>query len=480
MDPPDPGRCTALELGCGNGSNLLAAAYNSPESRFVGIDLSNIHIDEAIEGAKALGLDNVSFIRGDVLDFENFSLGKFDYIVAHGLYSWVPENVRSQILNIYRSSLSAQGVGYISYNVYPGCHVREMVWDFMRFHTAKIGSWEDKVSAAIEATNAVSRTAEQNGIYQRIFREEYDEILKRPRENVFHDDLTQINQPFYFHQFADQLRSNGLQFLSEADPVANNLDALSARQREIVEKWGTDTVRREQYIDFLEGRRFRASLVCRENIELDRSMSPEIIRKFFVSADMTPEGRSVDLKRGVPVRFTAVQGSSVQLDNPLTKAAALYLRSIWCRGVAFDELIRRGTELLDSQNEPFTQVDVDETAEYLLRLYRANMVKLHKYQPAFATEISGTPHISDMARWQIRHGMEYVTTLAGLTVGAQDEVVVGMVELFDGTRNIDTVQSELLRRIVVPNKERHTFKRNLSGVLQTYLKKFAEIGLLVK
>ena len=480
MDPTDPGRCRVLELGCGNGSNLLAMAYCFADSQFVGIDLSSTHITEAKDGAETLGLGNVSFICGDVLDFEKYRLGIFDYIVAHGLFSWVPEKVRSQILNIYRSSLSPQGVGYISYNVYPGCHIREMVWDLMRFHTAGLGPWEEKVAAAIEATDAVSRSSEENSIYRRIFRDEYEDIVRRPRENIYHDDLTQVNQPFYFHQFAEQLRSNGLQYLSEADPVANNLDTLTAREREIVETWGTNTVRREQYIDFLEGRRFRASLVCRDNIELDRRMTPGMIHKFLISADLTPEGRSVELKRGVPVRFTAVQGSSVQIDNPLTKAAAVYLKSVWCHRITFDELIQRSTELLDSQNEPFSQADLDETADYMLRLYQANMVKLHKFQPDFVLEPGERPHISDMARWQIRHGMKYITTLAGVTVGAEDEVVIGMVELFDGTRDIDTVKAEILRRVIVPNKERHIFKRNLPGVIQAYLVKFAEIGLLVR
>ncbi len=116
MQPAAPESCRVLELGCGDGTNLLSFAYILPGSSFLGVDLSRVHIDSANRAAGELRLKNLEFHCDDVMNLTRDGVGEFDYIIAHGLFSWVPEAVRTRILEIYAECLAPHGVGYISYN----------------------------------------------------------------------------------------------------------------------------------------------------------------------------------------------------------------------------------------------------------------------------------------------------------------------------------------------------------------------------
>ena len=132
MSPADVATCRVLELGCGNGSNLIAQAYLLPEAKFIGVDLAKTHIEDAAAAARGFGFTNIEFRQMDVMDMSEADFGKFDYITAHGLFSWVPDLVREKVLELYRELLNENGVGYISYSAYPGAHQREMVQRAMR------------------------------------------------------------------------------------------------------------------------------------------------------------------------------------------------------------------------------------------------------------------------------------------------------------------------------------------------------------
>ena len=129
MKPPPVENCRVLELGCGDGNSLLAHAFNLPDAHFVGVDLAENHIEKAKKSVEELNLKNIEFHQTDVMKMTVEDFGKFDYITAHGLFSWVPEFVREKILSLYHEMLAPNGVGYISFNAFPGAHQRQMVGD---------------------------------------------------------------------------------------------------------------------------------------------------------------------------------------------------------------------------------------------------------------------------------------------------------------------------------------------------------------
>lgn len=115
MTPPDVGSCRVLELGCSNGGNLLGMAQSLPGAQFVGIDLSPLQIANGRAIVAGVGLSNVTLEEASILDVDD-AFGTFDYIICHGVYSWVPEEVRRKIFAIFARNLAPNGVAYVSYN----------------------------------------------------------------------------------------------------------------------------------------------------------------------------------------------------------------------------------------------------------------------------------------------------------------------------------------------------------------------------
>src|SRR5579862_8159289 len=108
LQPAPVRRARVLELGCGDGTNLITMACTLPDSEFLGVDLAIEPIRLGHETIAALGLKNVSLLQMDVLKTPA-DIGMFDYIIAHGLYSWVPEVVREKILALCRDHLADNG-----------------------------------------------------------------------------------------------------------------------------------------------------------------------------------------------------------------------------------------------------------------------------------------------------------------------------------------------------------------------------------
>ena len=89
LTPAPVESCRVLEIGCNEGRNLIPMACAIPGATFVGVDLAAAPITRGLERIAALGLGNIRLIEGDILDLDR-SLGEFDYILAHGVYAWVP------------------------------------------------------------------------------------------------------------------------------------------------------------------------------------------------------------------------------------------------------------------------------------------------------------------------------------------------------------------------------------------------------
>jgi SAM-dependent methyltransferase len=481
MRTADPRKCRLLELGCGSGSNLLSMAHLFPESEFVGVDLSRVQIEDATNAMQDLHLQNISFIHADITCLIPKQLGSFDYIITHGLYSWVPEAVRKSILEIFSQCLSENGVGYISYNVYPGCYFRQMMWEAMRYHVSGIPLSPDKIiKEAKSFVSELADSAKADSPFGSILKEELQQLDNRPDSNIFHDELGEINQPFYFHEFMSKVGEHGFKFLAEASPewlyTVNFDPQVQVRLRALE----VNREKREQYIDFIRCTRFRNTLLCRKEVELLNEPTVESFKEFFIACPLKPESEKVDISESTPETFILPDGTELSVNQPLTKAVFVLLYSKWPHPARFGSLLDEIWETLDDVDRMLFPEELKMTVRYLIELFKAGILTLCSVPPSFTSVVSEYPSVTSFTRWQVKTESKQLVTLIGGLVDRRRKLFQYLIPLLDGTRNHATLIKEIkeiAKSIPDPDEE-------LSGIspdsLNADLQALADLALLIR
>lgn len=441
LNPP-AGKCRVLEIGCGHGSNLNWIAHTLPESSFVGIDLSARQIEMAQEAVKEIGLQNIRFYADDIMNVSAESFGKFDYIIAHGVFSWVPDFVREKVLQIYQELLEPNGVGYISYNVYPGSHFQDITRNMMRFHVDEIADPLEKVDEWRKFIELVRDSVEEKSVYHQILEQELAQIRHKKPMGIFHDDIAEFNQPFYFSDFIARANKYKLQFLSEVESISPATEHLSKEFQTLLQNLGDDLIRIEQYLDFQKMRRFRQTLLVHEDALINREVKAAKIKEFFIGAPVKCLSGAGSLQSEATAEFVRAEGRSFELNHPLTKTFLYYLGTIWPRSVSFDELIENASKQLNGDQAALSAESIDFATNLLFELFKHNFVELYVYQPGFIGQISDKPKVSEYARFQAQT-RTVVTGLNGSALRVEDDFVRTVIFLLDGTKRKIQILTEL-------------------------------------
>ncbi len=438
MQPAPVGKCRVLELGCGDGANLLPMAACLPESRFFGIDLAAKPVEQGSGYAAELGLTNLKLQPMDIMEFPA-DAGEFDYIIVHGIYSWVPAFVREKILAICAAHLAPQGIAYISYKTYPGSHVSGTIHEMMRYQVSRRPgmSEEEVVHAGLNMCRFIVDSRQETDAYRAQLKWRLDAIDERMAAYggytwIYHDLGVAVSDPLYFYQFAEQAGRHGLQFLSEPGLEFSN-PAYNAETAAALA--AMDTVEREQYEDLLENREFRRTLVCRAGCALDRSFDPERVRTLHASSPIqarTPPGAPDDPM--AKEAFAAPGNMTVTVDQPAVKEAFRRLGQIWPGSASFDELMaasaaRAGVPGVSREK------DAGHLANSLLAMFRRDLITLATSVPTQATAVSERPVASARLRQQIVHGRPILTNLRHAEMETKDVAVRKLLTLLDGTRD---------------------------------------------
>jgi len=460
-----PDKCRVLELGCGDGTNLCSQAYSLPSSSFVGIDLSTVEIDSAKATAVELALSNIEFRQADVTDLDLTELGKFDFIIAHGLFSWVPDFVRAAILNIYDQCLAPHGVGYISYNALPGCHIRQITSGIMQYLSRNETDAMKKVSIGIAGLEAITSAASADSVYQATLSLELDQIAERTPANVFHDDHSTFNHAFYFHEFCSIITGHDLRFVCEAEPSDLLDKGLSDEAIRLLDSVSGDPHERSQYRDLITGRRFRSSLVCKAaNAPTYSPLLTEIDRSYISTQLISEENARYD--DDSTVQFDSASGNNIKLNHPLTKYVLIELERRRPETLSFFELIKNSRQALAI--EQVSDEHVDRLRSFTMQMYLAGFLKLHSFDLAAIREVSDRPIASKLARKQLEGGSKTVTTMNGANLEIEIPAVARLISLLDGTRNIieltETIKSEF-----APDQSTSDIKRMVEENLRSIL-----------
>ena len=425
MDPVSPAKARVLDVGCGSGGNLLPMALLWPDSEYVGIDLASTAIEKANVRAKRLGLTNVRFDCVDLMDLP-LDFGKFDYIIAHGFISWVPPQVRERLFEICRDRLTPQGLAYISYNAYPGCHVRDMFRGIMLEHTRGITDLQERAQQAQAIVETIASSGISSDAIQDLARSERDIICRKSLGSLTHDELQVDFQAFYVHQFEALAARHGLQFVFEAvyregqPPTAITEDATAlleqAKQRGFIHY--------EQYQDFLKLRRFRQSLITHAAVPLDRDAPSHSMYRFHFAATL----QRVDVPDGVEFTNTASK-AAVTTAHAGTIAALDRIARAWPSTVAFADLI----------DDPGR---VEKLSATLERFFAAGLIDAHATPRILPQQPGPKPEIWSYTRLQAE-SERVLTPKTLISAAIEDENIRKLVLLADGTRTIDELVEQL-------------------------------------
>ena len=276
LNTPPAKTARVLELGATYGGNIISQAVFNPEATFVGIELSQDQVEKGNQIISDAKLDNVSLIQGNILNFEE-SMGTFDYIIAHGFYSWISDEMKDKLLNIISSHLADNGIAYVSYNTYPGWHTMEEVRQLMLFanrgydeltHKEKVLRGKTVGSLVGAQILNYDNLKERNSKFLGALRS----VMQKDDYYVGHDHLEPHNDPCYFYQFNDHLKAHNLTYVCDADLTLSMVRTYDDSIADKLEKLAPNSqADQEQYLDFMLDTTFRKSIICKESAAKDIS-----------------------------------------------------------------------------------------------------------------------------------------------------------------------------------------------------------------
>jgi|JI7StandDraft_1071085.scaffolds.fasta_scaffold67730_1 methyltransferase-like protein/2-polyprenyl-3-methyl-5-hydroxy-6-metoxy-1,4-benzoquinol methylase len=277
LNPVLPDNARILEIGCAGGGNILPIASILPNATCVGVELSQVQVDFGAEAVRFTGMKNCTIQQGSVTDITP-EFGKFDYIICHGIYSWVPQFVREAILRVCSENLSENGVSYVSYNVLPGWYFRSMIRGMMIEHVRDIPEPAKKVHQARALLKfLVEANANSNTPHAQFLRNEAAMLDKLPDSYIMHEHLEDSNTQFYFRDFIKSAAQYKLQFLGEASLASTWLGNLPPAAQQGLEPI-QDAIQRGHYMDCITGRAFRETYLVHANAPINRALNNDRLK----------------------------------------------------------------------------------------------------------------------------------------------------------------------------------------------------------
>jgi len=490
-------RWRVLELGCGDGANLIPIASAAPDGRFLGIDLSARAIARGQALIRQLGLSNIELRAMDLLDFPA-DAGEFDYVIAHGVYSWVPAAVREKLLAIPARHLAPRGIAFVSYNALPGGHLRRMARQMMLWWCGDEPDPAARVARAralIAALTAGDDAADRSPVAG-LLREELKRYATIDDAVLFHDDLAPVNDAFHAHEFAAQAAGHGLAAFADADLTLLNEANFEPPVRALIDQCGEDALARDQIRDFVRARRFRQTLLCRAQSAPAPAPAPQLVRTLAVAADLaiedpddrprsgpaqTAPGNGSDGLADAVERTFVIRGTTriVRTNHAFTQAALLVLGERYPEALPFPALVEAArARLAGSGSAQAGEPAATALGAFLYSATLAGMVELTLLPSPARRHAGERPRTSRLARAQLNRGSR-VTTAGHREVRLDDPIGRHLVSLLDGSRDRAALVSELAAFAARGAPPESTPAATLDlAHLEAFLGQLARLGLI--
>ena len=390
-----------LELGSSCGGNIIPQALYYPEATFTGIDLSSVQVQHGNELIQSMGLTNVTLMEKNIIDIDD-DFGTFDYIIVHGIWSWVPDMVKDKILSICNRNLSDRGIAYVSYNTYPGWKRLEQLRDIMLYSEkhAHHDSLKDRTVYTKNVLKLIAETMKMDERARTQSNYKINNINRVVQSNdyyVGHEYLETINDPVYISQFVARAEQQGCTYIGDEslqrsfitwldDAVVENINVLSQGNH----------VDKEQYYDYVYDTQFRMALLTK-SIHADT-----IIRNETVTKDTLDS-----------LYFYASSNESEEMSAQWTDPVLIAIKALMDRRKSFNV-----QDLVQYMKEHHSDVDIDMDTVYRRLFFLTIVGHLYVLSERYE-QLPFTEHETYIPEPFIK----YITTL--IEEGGQQYMTVG-------------------------------------------------------
>lgn len=439
-------RCRVLELGCSAGGNLIPMAERHPQSTFVGIDGSQTQIAAARRVADALALANLELRQADLAELGD-ELGKFDYVIANGVFSWVPPDAQDRLLELCEKQLSERGIALVGYNVLPGWQRRLVLRDVLSTH-APTGAPRERLAQGRALLEFFSTAlGQQQAPAGKALKELIDFALRQPDHYIWREYFERENHPQYFHEFIDRAGRFGLQYLGDAAVATMFASNFGPQAEREIARVSANLVSAEQHVDLLCNRAYRQTLLCRRGIPLSWRLNPDRLQGLYLIGKVRPTNRQPDLKSSAIESFARPNGSAVSSPSPPLKAALCYLASVRPRAVPLDELFAQVAKMLGDDETPATLSDDEREGlgSNLIQCIANGVVEPISLPDSFVTTVSPQPQTTPLVRMQ-GGWSNAVTNRRHYSIHVDDSTRV-LLQYLDGEHDRRALVEELVRAV---------------------------------
>jgi methyltransferase-like protein/2-polyprenyl-3-methyl-5-hydroxy-6-metoxy-1,4-benzoquinol methylase len=465
-----------LELGCAAGNNLIPMAENIPQGKFLGIDYSEPQVARGKKLIEELKLKNIEIRHASIMDIGHEE-GLFDYIIAHGLFSWVPYEVQEKTLEICKKNLHPSGVAYVSYNVFPGWRMRSMVRDMMLYHTKRFASApQQKMQQARAILEFMVQSVPQdNNPYGAFLKLELDRLRQQSDNYLYHEYMEENNSPCYFHEFVERANRYGLRYLGDSDMQTMSTHELHAEAKKLL-AIDPDQIELEQYIDFLRNRMFRMTLLVHNNKTPVLQINARHVRNFLISATLQVKENAPELHSHEPETYIVPTGGEATARDPFVKAAIRVLSETWPKRIPFQRLLKLASSKLGIQapaDEASINRATDQIGSALLLFYTRlpmGAVELSLRSLGVVRSASEKPKVPALVRLQAA-GDGILTNLRHQTIHISD-FQKAVVPMLDGSRTKQDIVVALQN--LVQKKQLQVYDSNIRVVNRENAKNILE------
>lgn len=431
-DAPDPTTAKVLEIGCATGGHIIPLAAHCLNAVYLGVDVSAVQIAAGSARVARLGLANIRLEAKSVTDISPGD-GPFDYIICHGVFSWVSEPIRRAILSQCSALLSPNGMAAISFNVLPGWRMLQVVRDTALLHASRFSTPEEKAREMRSLFAAMAKMTVETSSYGSIWRKELAIMTANPDYYLLHELLEDDNTPMTFSDFASAAATHGLNYLGDANFLTGIPENSNSERAGLIRALAqNDVLMTEQYIDIVIGRTFRSALVVktdgRTSIAFDTHLDRLKDMHFISALDLSCEdsGTGKFLLKDSRTRETEINGSAVG------HAVKCLLERRPSSSMIAD-LIPAGASDAEKAEIAFCM-----TRLVCMGLIDASVMPLHC--PAWPLT---TPRIWPLAASDAASGAPSTATRrhASFTISDRSRFLFGLA---DGTRTLDGIAENLL------------------------------------